>query len=258
VFHIYYIRHALLIINSRVHVARCFRMLKRRYVSPRAFFFFFYSICSLVSLPVALRGVFKSYILLSGFVIFIVVVLVVIVPDGFVELALFLPCRKTPAAGFPGSLLYYGLVFTALQRPKMFRISPRTFFFFYSICSLVSNISGSSRRFWILCFALQVCYFIVVVLDDFFMELVLFLLCRKTPAAGFPGRLLYYGLVFGTALQHPRMFGISPRTLKTNDVWSGEFFISRTNRRFVPRENTNRPWNRIKAPSIIGHKWLSE
>jgi len=31
----------------------------------------------------------------------------------FMELALFLSCRKTPAAGFPGRLLYYGLVFTS-------------------------------------------------------------------------------------------------------------------------------------------------
>jgi len=41
---------------------------------------------------------------------FIVVVLVVIILDGFfMELALFLPYRKTPAADFP-KLLYYGLV----------------------------------------------------------------------------------------------------------------------------------------------------
>jgi len=39
------------------------------------------------------------------------------------------------------------------------------------------------------------------------MELALFLFCRKIFAANFPGRLLYYGLVF-TALQRSRIFGI--------------------------------------------------
>jgi len=51
---------------------------------------------------------------------------------------------------------------------------------------------------------------IVIVLNGFygvFMELALFLPCRKIPAAGFPGKLLCYDLVF-TVLQHPRMFGI--------------------------------------------------
>jgi len=71
--------------------------------------FFFYFICSLVSLPVPLRILYFTIQ---------IAILVVIVLDGFVELALFLPCKKTFAADFLGKLLYYGLVFTSLPHPS--------------------------------------------------------------------------------------------------------------------------------------------
>jgi len=76
------------------------------------------------------------------------------------------------------------------------------FFFFYSIYSLVSN----TRRFLSLMFRctgllFSLLLFLLLLFRMVFMELVLLLPCRKTPAAGFPGRLpLLWSCLYGPSI----------------------------------------------------------
>jgi len=58
-----------------------------------------------------------------------------------------------------------------------------------------------------LCFASQVCYFIVVVPVVIVLDAVGTFIAPQENLPSFPGRLLHCGLVF-TVPQHPRMFGL--------------------------------------------------
>jgi len=82
-------------------------------LAPLPFFFFlflfFYSICASVSLSVVLRGVFESF----AFLYLGLSLLAVVVLDCLRSWRL--PCRKTPAAGFPGRLLCCVSALTVLQ-----------------------------------------------------------------------------------------------------------------------------------------------
>jgi len=66
------------------------------------FFLFFNSIYTSVSLPMTLRGVVESFV----FLYLGLLLLFVFVHDSLWMIVYWrLPCRKTPAAGFPGRLL---------------------------------------------------------------------------------------------------------------------------------------------------------
>jgi len=93
--------------------------------SPRVFdliIFFFFFLLHFVLRSRRCRwlhgGVFGCYVLLSRFVILVVVV--VVVPDDSV--GTFLPCRKIPAAGFPGGLLHCALYSPSTPKDIRFNI----------------------------------------------------------------------------------------------------------------------------------------
>jgi len=83
-------------------------------------FFFFFLFHLFFSLEY--QAFFESYVSLYRFVISLLLFLLLLFRMVFMELVLLLSRRKTAAAGFPGRLLHYGLVFTVLQYPRMFLV----------------------------------------------------------------------------------------------------------------------------------------
>jgi len=81
---------------------------------------FFYSICSLVLLPVALRSVFESYILLSVFVISLLLFSLLLF--WIILWRWHFPSLQENFCRWFPRLLYYGLVFTVFQYSRMFGI----------------------------------------------------------------------------------------------------------------------------------------